>query len=178
MPSSAPRVPRLLVVLGYSDGRTDDLHPICAARLEHAARLAGAGDTVLLSGWSRHPSRAPEAELMRQAWPGPDVALLTDPDARHTAQNAANAAARAGELGAREVVVVTSSWHRARARALFRSLLPGAEVTVVGVETPGSPRHYLREAAVFPLVPLQLRAARRSLRSATAAAARAGRRRS
>jgi uncharacterized SAM-binding protein YcdF (DUF218 family) len=167
---------RLLVVLGYSEGRTHELHPICAARLEHAARLAGAEDTVLLSGWSRHPARAAEAELMREAWPGPDVALIIDPDARHTAQNAANAAARAGELGAREVVVVTSSWHRPRARAFFRSLLPDAEVTVVGVDTPGSPRHYLREVAVFPLVPFQLRTARRALRSGGGAAARAGRR--
>jgi uncharacterized SAM-binding protein YcdF (DUF218 family) len=152
---------RLVVVLGYSDGRQRELHPICAARLEHAARLVEAGDTVLLSGWSRHPSRPPEAELMRRAWPGPDSVLLSDPDARHTAQNAANTAAHVRELGAREVVVVTSSWHRARARALFRRLLQGVEVTVVGAPTPGSPRNYLREAAVFPLVPLQVRMVRR-----------------
>ena len=164
MPSSAPR--RLIVVLGYSDGRQRELHPICAARLEFAARLAEEGDTVLLSGWSRHPSRLPEAELMRRAWPGPDTALLSDPDARHTAQNAANAAAHARELGAGEVVVVTSSWHRARARALFRRLLPGVELVVVGARTPGSPRNYLREAAVFPLVPLQARTARRAPRQA------------
>lgn len=163
MPSSAPeRARRLVVVLGYSDGRQRELHPICAARLAHAARLVQEGDTVLLSGWSRHPSRLPEAELMRRAWPGPDAELLSDPDARHTAQNAANAAAHARELGSREVVVVTSSWHRARAGVLFRRLLPGVDVTVVGVPTPGSPRNYLREAAVFPLVPLQVRTARRA----------------
>lgn len=98
---------------------------------------------------------------MRRAWPGPDSVLLSDPDARHTAQNAANTAAHVRELGAREVVVVTSSWHRARARALFRRLLQGVEVTVVGAPTPGSPRNYLREAAVFPLVPLQVRMVRR-----------------
>ena len=158
MPSSARR---LIVVLGYSDGRQSELHPICAARLEFAAGLAEEGDAVLLSGWSRRPGRLPEAELMRRAWPGPEAELLSDPDARHTAQNAANAAAHARELGAREVVVVTSSWHRARARALFRSLLPDVELSVVGARTPGSPRNYLREAAVFPLVPFQLRTARR-----------------
>jgi uncharacterized SAM-binding protein YcdF (DUF218 family) len=165
MPSSGPEpARRLLVVLGYSDGRQRELHPICAARLEHAARLAEEGDVVLLSGWSRHPSRLPEAELMRRAWRGPGAALLSDPDARHTAQNAANAAAHARELGAREVVVVTSSWHRARARALFRRLLPGLDVAVVGARTPGTARNYLREAAVFPLVPLQVRTARRAAR--------------
>lgn len=159
MQSSGPE--RLIVVLGYSDGRSQELHPICAARLEHAARLAGADDVILLSGWSRRSGNLPEAELMRRAWRGPGAALLSDPDARHTAQNAANAAAHARELGAREVVVVTSSWHRARARALFRRLVPGVRVTVVGARTPGSPRNYVRELAVFPLVPFQVRAIRR-----------------
>ena len=162
MRSSGPdRSRRLIVVLGYSDGRSSELHPICAARLEHAATLAADGDAVLLSGWSRRPGRLPEAELMRRAWPGAPEALLSDPDARITAENAANAAAHARELGAREVVVVTSTWHRARAGVLFRSLLPGVHVTVVGARTPRSPRVYLREAAAFPLVPLQLRLARR-----------------
>jgi DUF218 domain len=166
MPSSEPR--RLIVVLGYSDGRSHELHPICAARLEHAAGLTGEGDAVLLSGWSRHPGRLPEAELMRRAWPGASEGLLSDPDARITAENAANAAAHARELGVGEVVVVTSSWHRARAGVLFRSLLPGVRVSIVGARTPGSPRHYLREAAVFPLVPIQLRMVRRRAGGAAA----------
>ena len=153
---------RLIVVLGYSAGRSGELHPICAARLEHAASLAGEGDVVLFSGWSRRRGGPAEAELMRRAWAGPTEALISDPDARITAENAANAAAHARELGVREVVVVTSSWHRARARVLFRSLLPDVDVTVVGARTPGSPRNYAREAAVFPLLPLQLRMVRRA----------------
>ncbi len=165
MPSSEPeQARRLLVVLGYSDGRSRELHPICAARLDHAAGLAAEGDAVLFSGWSRHPSRLPEAELMRRAWSGSGEALISDPDSRITAENAANAARHARELGVQEVLVVTSSWHRARARVLFRSLLPDLQVTVVGAQTPGSPRHYAREAAVFPLVPIQLRLVRRAKR--------------
>jgi hypothetical protein len=162
VPGSEPR--RLIVVLGYSDGRSQALHPICAARLAHAASLAGKDDAVLLSGWSRHPGKLAEAELMRRAWKGSGAPVLSDPDARHTAQNAANAAAHARELRAREVIVVTSSWHRARAGVLFRQLLPGTQVTVVGARTPGSPRNYVREAAVFPLVPFQVRSARRTIR--------------
>jgi uncharacterized SAM-binding protein YcdF (DUF218 family) len=158
----ASRRKRLIVVLGYSAGRRGELHPICAARLEHAAGLVGDGDVVLLSGWSRHPGRPAEAELMRRAWRGPAGSLISDPDARITAENAANAAAHARELGVEEVVVVTSTWHRARTRVLFRSLLPDVQVTVVGARTPGSPRQYAREAAVFPLVPIQLRMVRRA----------------
>jgi len=116
---------------------------------------------VLLSGWSPHPGALPEAELMRRSWAGSTAALLCDPDARITAENAANAAVHARELGVREVLVVTSTWHRRRARILFRPLLSGVRVSVVGASTPRSARILLREVAVFPLVPFQLVLARR-----------------
>jgi uncharacterized SAM-binding protein YcdF (DUF218 family) len=165
MPSSAPKPERLVVVLGYSEGRSRGLHPICAARLEHAERLTEEGDAVLLSGFSRRRGRLPEAELMRRAWRGPVGGLLCDPDARRTAENAVNAVAHARELGVKEVVVVTSVWHRRRAAVLFRSLLPGVRVSVVAARTPGSPRVVMREAAAFSLVPLQLVRARRRART-------------
>ena len=136
MPSSGPE--RLVVVLGYSRGRKGELHPICAARLEHAAALAGENDVVLLSGWSRHSTALPEAELMRRAWPGATDALVCDPDARITAENAANAAAHARDLGVSDVVVVTSRWHRLRAGILFRSLLPDVRVSVEGARHAGA----------------------------------------
>jgi uncharacterized SAM-binding protein YcdF (DUF218 family) len=159
-------------VLGYSRGRSHGLHPICAARLAHAARLAGEADAVLLSGWSRRRGAVPEAELMRRAWGGRTTALLCDPDARVTAENAANAAAHARELAVGRVLVVTSWWHRLRTRALFRSLLPGIRVDVAGARTPWSPRLLLRELAVFPLVPFQVARARR--RSGALSARRGG----
>lgn len=160
MPSSAPPE-RLVVVLGYSRGRKGELHPICAARLEHAASLAGDGDVVLLSGWSRHPTALPEAELMRRAWRGTTEGLICDPDATITAENAANAAGHARELGVEDVVVVTSRWHTLRTKILFRSLLPGVRVSVSGAPTPAPAHVLLRELAVFPLVPLQIARARR-----------------
>ena len=159
MPSSAPE--RLVVVLGYSRGRKGELHPICAARLEHAAALVGEHDVVLLSGWSRHPTALPEAELMRRAWRGGTDGLICDPDARITAENAANAAVHARELGVSDVVVVTSRWHRLRTGILFRSLLPGVRVSVESAKTPAPPQVLLREVLVFPLVPFQLARARR-----------------
>jgi hypothetical protein len=155
-------VTRLVVVLGYSDGRAEDLHPVCAARLERAAPLAERADAVVLSGWARREGWLPEAELMRAGWAGPDRPLIIDSSARITAENAAYVAELVDELGVDEVVVVTSWWHRLRAALLFRALLRRRRVrlAVVGAERPTSPHLLLREVACFVLVPFQLRRVR------------------
>jgi uncharacterized SAM-binding protein YcdF (DUF218 family) len=147
---------RVVAVLGYSRRRTGELHPICAARLAHAQRLAEGARAVVFSGFS-------EAEAMRSAWTGPEVELLCDPQARSTAENAANIAAAARELGAQELVVVTSPWHRARARILVRAALRGSKIPVSIVAGEGSrPVSLLaRELGCFAILPLQLRRARR-----------------
>jgi uncharacterized SAM-binding protein YcdF (DUF218 family) len=155
-------VKRLVVVLGYSDGRNAELHPICAARLGRAARLAQHADAVVLTGWARRTGSVPEAELMRAAWPGPERPFIVDTEARITAENATYVAGLVDELGAEEIVVVTSWWHRLRAALLFRILLGDrrVRVAVVGVERPWNVRLLLREVACFALVPFQLRRAR------------------
>ena len=104
---------RVIVVLGYSDGGGGELHPVCAARLERAAELSTDADVVVLSGWARVPGTHSEAELMRAAWRGAAREVVVDPDARTTAENMANALNDILRVGAREVVVVTSSWHAA-----------------------------------------------------------------
>jgi uncharacterized SAM-binding protein YcdF (DUF218 family) len=151
-------------VLGYSDWRHRSLHPVCAARLEAGERAAEGADAVLLSGWARTRRRETEAALMRAAWRGPEVPLLVD-DARTTAGNARAVAAAAQELGADEVVVVTSSWHRVRARLLLRAAL-GPDVTIEVVSPPRSRRPLLvgREGVCLLLLPIQLGAARRARR--------------
>jgi hypothetical protein len=142
---------RVVAVLGYSGRDTSKLHPICAGRLAHAQELAGDGDTVILSGWARHPSGTSEAELMRQAWTVPGAVLVSDRTAGTTAGNAANVAAAAEALGASELVVVTSRWHRRRAGILFRSALRG----------PSPPAVLAREFVCLALVPFQVVRARR-----------------
>jgi uncharacterized SAM-binding protein YcdF (DUF218 family) len=147
---------RVVAVLGYSHRRTGRLHPICAARLAHAQGIAEGASAVVFSGFS-------ESELMRAAWEGPDVVLITDDEARSTAANAANIAAAARDLGAEELVVVTSRWHRARARILLRHALRGSGIRL-SVESAEAwwPRLLLvREAACFALLPAQLLRARR-----------------
>jgi uncharacterized SAM-binding protein YcdF (DUF218 family) len=148
-------------VLGYSDWRHRSLHPVCAARLEAGERAAEGADAVLLSGWARVRGRETEAALMRAAWRGPEVPLLAD-DARTTVGNARAVAAAAQDLGADEVVVVTSSWHRLRARLLLRAAL-GPDVAIEVVSPPRSHRPLLvcREGVCLLLLPIQLGAARR-----------------
>ena len=152
---------RVIAVFGYSHRRTGVLHAICADRLAHAQGIAEGAHAVVFSGWS-------EAEPMRDAWTGPDVLLVCDPDARHTADNAANVAAAARELGAQELVVVTSPWHRRRARILVGAALRGSDIRF-SIETPDGPRPrwlLARELVCLVLVPFQLRRARRGGRLA------------
>ncbi len=159
---------RVLAVLGYSGGRGARLHPICAERLAHAERLAPGARAIILSGWARRG--APEAELMRAAWTGPAVRLICDPEARSTSDNAVNIAAAVRELGADELVVVTSRWHRARAQVLLRAAMRGSGVrlSVIAAGRSRPPLLLAREVVCLALLPFQL--ARVGSREASASA--------
>ena len=153
---------RLVAVFGFSSRDVDSLHPLCLLRLRHAEELAKRADTIVLSGWSRHGTGFGEAELMRDAWQGPDVQLVCDTTARNTMQNAAGVAALARELGVDEVIVVTSQWHAPRARALVRAALDDADVSV-STSSPRGPLHprlLARELACLVALPYQRRRAR------------------
>lgn len=153
---------RLVLVLGYSDGGAGTLHPVCAARLETAAGLATSDDVVVLSGWARAPGTQSEAAMMREAWAGPAREVVVDEDARTTVENVANALDDILRVGAHEVVVVTSSWHAARAKAALRWLVRGRGVHVLSTSPPGrSRRAAVRELVLWALLPGQLRRARR-----------------
>ena len=127
---------RVIVVLGYSDGGRGELHEECAARLVRAAEVSTSDDVVVLSGWARVRGTQSEAELMRAAWRGLAGELVVDPDARTTVGNMANAVNDILRVGAREVVVVTSSWHAPRAKAALRWLLRYTGVKVRAETTP------------------------------------------
>ena len=76
-----PQCDRVIVVLGYSDGGRDAIHPICAARVERAGEISTAVDVVVLSGWARVAGTRSEAHLMEAAWSGVAAELVVDPDA-------------------------------------------------------------------------------------------------
>ena len=156
---------RVVAVLGYSNGRAGGLHPICAARLRRAVEVATEVDVVVLSGWARGRSELSEAELMRGTWPEGSGRVVCDPLARTTAENAVQVAAIASELAVGEVVLVTSDWHAPRARLLFRAALrgSGSRVEVVPVSSGRPWRCVLGEVWRWPLVPVQLALARRSV---------------
>jgi len=155
-------VKRVIVVLGYSGGGADGLHPVCAARLARAAEIATSDDVVVLSGWARDHAARPEAELMAAEWRGSSAELVVDPDARTTVENMVNALNDVLRVGAREVVVVTSSWHAPRAQAALRWLLRHTGVKVRSASPDGgSLSASLRELTLWPLLPFQLAIASR-----------------
>ena len=156
--------PRVVVVLGYSDGGRDRLHPVAAARLARAAEVSTEEDLVVLSGWARVSGTRSEAELMAGAWEGNARELVVDPDARTTVGNAANALDDIRRVGAREVVVVTSRWHAPRAKAAFRLLLRGSGVRVAAAYPleERNLRAVLRELPLWVLLPAQAWTGRRS----------------
>lgn len=149
---------RLVAVLGYSGRRSDGLHAVCAERLSYAEGLAGDADAVLLSGWARRQDAAGEVELMRKAWNGGEVPLLSDATARNTRENALGVAATARRLAASEVVVVTSRWHAFRARTLVRAALREPSVSVWSSSPPGrAPVALLaRELVCLVALPVEL----------------------
>jgi uncharacterized SAM-binding protein YcdF (DUF218 family) len=147
---------RVVAVLGYSVRRRNGLDPVCLARLRHAETLAA--DAVVLSGSGRGRVDGAEAELMRDAWQGPDVRLVCDTAARNTAQNAAGIAAIARDLSADEVVVVTSHWHAPRTWLLVRAALArsGVRVRVSSPPGPYRPRLLAREVGCAAMLPYHL----------------------
>jgi uncharacterized SAM-binding protein YcdF (DUF218 family) len=158
---------RVIVVLGYSPRRSNRLHPVCSARVARACAIAREGDLVVLSGWSRHPGVDPEGDLMARAWRGPQVELVTETDARHTAGNAAAVADVARASAAAELVLVTSWWHAPRAKVLARAALRGSpvQVTAVGAPSQASIGLLLRELCCLAALPVQLLELRRTTRN-------------
>jgi hypothetical protein len=135
---------RLVAVLGYSRRADEELHAICESRVRHAEAIVREDDVVLLSG---------EADLMHGHWRAGEV--LLDPHALGVAKTAR-------EVGADEVVIVTSRWHAPRAAALVRAAL-GHAVPVETSSPLGPPPVHLaaREAACLVALPLHLLDVRR-----------------
>jgi uncharacterized SAM-binding protein YcdF (DUF218 family) len=147
---------RLIAVCGYSSRAGEGLHEICARRLRRAERETRPDDVVLLSGWARGRSADSEAELMARSWQAPCRRVVVDSSARSTFANVGAAACVAREVGARQVVLVTSAWHAGRASALLRLAMRGSGAIVEVAVTDDRPslRARCRELGCWAFVPV------------------------
>ncbi len=119
---------RVIVVLGYHEIDDDGRHgisPICRAAIRRAEALAAElpPRAVIFTGWSSNGG-PPEAEQMAEEWRGRrDVALIREPQAINTAENAVRSLELLREIdGASEVVLVCSIRHFPRVRFFFDRL--------------------------------------------------------
>jgi uncharacterized SAM-binding protein YcdF (DUF218 family) len=119
---------RVIVVLGYRDIGADGSHgitTICRAGVRRAESLALDVRTraVLFTGWSVDGGPT-EADQMAAAWKGRrDIALIREPTATNTAENAVRSLQLVRELeGVSEVYVVCSIHHLFRVRFFFGEL--------------------------------------------------------
>jgi uncharacterized SAM-binding protein YcdF (DUF218 family) len=124
--SHAPH--RVIVVLGYHEIGDDGSHgisSICRAAVRRAEQLAAEVPprAVIFTGWTSNGGPA-EADQMAEEWQGRrDVALIREPQAVNTAENAVRSLALVQTIeGASEVVLVCSIRHFPRARFLFDRL--------------------------------------------------------
>jgi uncharacterized SAM-binding protein YcdF (DUF218 family) len=124
--ATAPQ--RVIVVLGYHEFDRDGRHgisSICRAAIRRAEALAAQAPprAVIFTGWSSNGGR-PEAEQMAEEWQGRrDVALIREPQAVNTAENAVRSLELVRALdGASEVVLVCSIRHFLRVRFFFDGL--------------------------------------------------------
>jgi uncharacterized SAM-binding protein YcdF (DUF218 family) len=119
---------RVIVVLGYHELGDDGRHgisSICRAAVRRAEALAAEVPprAVIFTGWSSNGGPA-EADQMADEWQGPrDIALIREPHAVNTAENAVRSLALVRAIeGAAEVVLVCSIRHFPRVRFLFHRL--------------------------------------------------------
>jgi uncharacterized SAM-binding protein YcdF (DUF218 family) len=158
-----------IVVLGHGSLGSDGVHRVSerCLRLVHEAELlvsAEGADVVVFSGWSSSGGLS-EAAQMRDAWRGSSVELVLEPTARNTAENAVRTLPLLRERRVDRAVVVCAPSHLARTRMLFRRLYRGCGIELTFRAAPLAPtvRSIAWELAAFPLLPVQLRAARAEL---------------
>jgi len=106
----------LLVVhghrIGNADGGQSRISQECVARIRRAERAAHSLhiDFVLFSG-AGAPGHASEARQMAELWKGPPLPIYLDERSRDTAENVEQTLLWARQLGASELLVVSSWWH-------------------------------------------------------------------
>ena len=169
---------RVIVVLGYREIGADGSHrisEICRAAVRRAEALAAEAKprAVIFTGWSCTGGPT-EADQMAAEWKGRrDVALIREPAATNTAENAVRSLALLKELeGGAEVITVCSIRHFPRVRFFFDRLYKrhGYSVRYRYVASPiPSPRLLLAELSSITRMVRDRREALRLLTESAAA---------
>lgn len=135
--------------------------------LVHEAELIAEStdvDAVVFTGWSRNGGPS-EAELMHDAWGGPDVELVVEPTASVTAENATRTIPLLLERGIQRAIVVCAPLHLYRTRYFFTRLFGayGIETEFRVARTRRSVGALLWELGAVTVCRRQLRTARAEL---------------
>ncbi len=143
-----------IVALGAAFRRDGQPSPALVRRARHAVALyeAGAAPLLLFSGGPcGGDGRRSEAEAMAAIARGagvPEAAILLEPRARNTRENAVLSAEILRPRGGQRVLLVTDAFHMRRARLVFRA----QGLCVVPAPVPEGPRRllpWLREGAAL-----------------------------
>ncbi|MES2937403.1 MAG: YdcF family protein [Pseudomonadota bacterium] len=147
-PQDAPAADAIVVLGGAlvgtrPPGRPGILLTPAAGRVWHAAALYRAGKApwvVVAAGSERYAGDQVEADLIAGVLVTlgvPQQAILRERASRTTLENAANSLPLVRQLGARRVLLVTSTQHMWRAMATFRHVWAGVPVELVASSTDG-----------------------------------------
>jgi hypothetical protein len=163
---------RVIVVLGYREIGVDGSHGIsavCRAAVRRAESLAAEVGPclVIFTGWSSNGG-ATEADQMVAEWKGPrNVALIREPRATNTAENAVRSLQLLRTIEGRSgVITICSILHYPRVRFLFDRLYKrhGYSITYCYVASPiPSPKVLLTELSSVTRMIRDRRAALRLL---------------
>jgi uncharacterized SAM-binding protein YcdF (DUF218 family) len=142
------------------------ISPVCRLQVREAERLAveRSVQAVLFTGWSRGNGLS-EAEQMRDAWDGPDVELVVEPEATVTAENASRTLPLLLERGIGRALIVCAPLHLYRTRYFFSRLYGprGIETEFHAVRVVPGVRAAIWELGALPLRRRHLRAAEAEL---------------
>lgn len=147
--SSRRRRADAIVVLGCRVSPAGELSATAERRVRRAAEEFHAGVAPLVvatgdGGWGACTEAEAFARRL-EALGVPSAAIVLEPLARNTRENASRSARLLRERGAGCVALVTSDWHLARARASFEAC-GLAVVPAPAVEPPVSTVRFVRRA--------------------------------
>jgi uncharacterized SAM-binding protein YcdF (DUF218 family) len=122
-PSLAKNCAPAAAIVAVSGGNTSQ-------RTAHAIELYqnGWAPKIVFSGANSDPNQVADAEAMRRqaiAAGVPDSAILTDENSKNTRENADNTAKILSDLGASDVILVSSPYHMRRVELSFQNAAPG-----------------------------------------------------